>query len=158
MQPYVIKSTSLSYRLAHEYADFDIRFNNDICAFRRKVFRGFFNILLGLLCAFIILGSFVHFFIAIGFAIFTEYEFFGTVEMAPAMIITALVCAAFICWLWSKFMNYLKCIHANRVAKRRDKERKLPPKPPKQPSFIAITYKTLKEKYCVPIKVDHDSK
>lgn len=153
MKQYTIKSTSLLYRLAHVYADYNDYFHKDICSYARKVIRGFFNIMGGLILFFIAGGSLVHTGLGIWFTLFHGLPWQSTWQMAPvilaamlAVVVAGLMAALYVIAVVGG--SAAKAIQSG-ITQAAAKE---------QPPFFITAYRSFKQKTCVPVKVDYRSK
>jgi len=153
MKYYKINPDSYHYRLASFYADYNDRWHTDVCTYWRKVIRGFFNILLGLLALFICAGSIIHFALGVVFSVFTDMSFVVTWQMIPVVLtiigvvgIAAIYAVGHIVeWAAEMLSKSVRDTVRNAAAKE-------------QPPLFITAYRSIKEKTCIPVKVVHKSK
>lgn len=152
MKELEIKASSLHFRLATVYSDFDsFHGTQDICIYIRKCVRGVFNILIALfLCAFVVGGSTIHLLLGIYFASFHGLQFEMTIYMMPIMCILVLALilgAAYI--VIGAIVFILKTIKDKATTSIRYAAAS------ETPPFYINAYRSVKQKTCVKVKVKY---
>lgn len=153
MKPFIVRRDSLHYRLAVTYGPLHPNFfyhdDVDFCRYVRAVIQGAIKVaLLTVIACLVAVG--IGDTLALGAASLVAWSLISPNWPAGAtlVVLSSVIC---VCLFAASFMLLVEL--KDTLIERMQARREVEAEKPKQPRFLVQAYRSLKEKYCLPVKL-----